>query len=378
MSKVWIDAKGDSLRLRWNYEGKRKQISLGVKDNPTGRAFANQKKAQVELDLVSGNYDISLLKYKPRKLGANPTEITAVELFRKYAEHRVKDRELSHSSAVRLRSIASKLCQLLREKSAERITESVARDAVALMAETLAGRTVKTYLFELRACWEWAKGKYHVADVNPWSECIDRVKVQPSKRVKPFAVAELQVIISAFASSTHYAHYTDFVIFLSHTACRPGEAVGLRWRHLESDFSVACIEESISRGHQNKKGTKTGKSRAVELLPSVRSMLADRHQKLNPQPDNLVFPAPKGGSIDDHNFCNRAWKAILAKCRVEYRSPYNIRHTAISHALAQGANPIALAEQTGHDNRVLLSTYAHAIDHDCLFVDFGAISPKSN
>jgi integrase len=372
-ANIWIDKKGDTLRLRWNYEGKRCQLSLGVRDDYAGRLLANAKKIEIEKDIFSGHYDPTLLKYKLRKFGTNASEITAVELFQKYADYRVKDRELSHSSAVRLRAIASKLHHLLGNESAEKVTESVARDTITMMSETLTGRTVKTYLFELRACWEWAKGKYHVADPNPWSNCLDRVKVQPSKRVKPFTVAEIQAIITTFQSHPQYKHYINFVIFLSHTACRPGEAVGLRWKHLESDFSIAWIEESISRGHQNKKGTKTGKSRIVQLLPSVRSMLADRYQKVNPQPEDLVFPAPRGGAIDDHNFCNRAWKKILAKCHVEYRSPYNIRHTAISHALAQGANPIALAEQTGHDKRVMLSTYAHAIGSECLFVDLGAI-----
>jgi integrase len=98
-------------------------------------------------------------------------------------------------------------------------------------------------------------------------------------------------------------------------------------------------------------------------------MLTERRDRLNPQPDDLVFPAPKGGAIDDRNFCNRAWKKILTSCHIEYRKPYNLRHSAISHALANGANPIALAEQTGHDKRVLLSTYAHAIDRECLFID---------
>jgi integrase len=368
-----IEKRGNSLMIRFSHEGKHYSFSLPKHNNPVGMSAAKMKMAQIEKDITYGNFDTTLLRYRPRKLGNNPTEITAVELFQKYAEYRVKDRELSHSSAVRLKAIASKLHHLLANKSAEKITESVARDTVAMMSETVTGRTVKTYLFELRACWEWAKGKYHVADSNPWSNCLDRVKVQPSKRVKPFTVAELQAIITAFQSHPQYKHYINFVIFLTHTACRPGEAVGLRWKHLESDFSVAWIESSMSRGRQNKKGTKTGKSRMVQLVSSVRAMLADRYQKVNPQPEDLVFPAPKGGAMDDHNFCNRAWKKILAKCHVEYRSPYNIRHTAISHALAQGANPIALAEQTGHDKRVMLSTYAHAIGSECLFVDIGAI-----
>jgi integrase len=87
----------------------------------------------------------------------------------------------------------------------------------------------------------------------------------------------------------------------------------------------------------------------------------------------LVFPSPKGLPINDHTFRRRAWKTILESCHIEYRSPYNLRHTAISHALHNGANYIALAEQTGHDKRMMLSTYAHAIGSECLFVDIGAI-----
>jgi integrase len=79
-----------------------------------------------------------------------------------------------------------------------------------------------------------------------------------------------------------------------------------------------------------------------------------------------------GGAIDDHNFCNRIWGSILGSCNVRYRSPYNMRHSAISHALHNGAKPIELAEQTGHDVQTMLKTYAHAIDRECLFVDINA------
>ena len=98
-------------------------------------------------------------------------------------------------------------------------------------------------------------------------------------------------------------------------------------------------------------------------------MLLERYKRMNPQQEDLVFPSPKGLPLDDHNFNRRAWKTILASCHIEYRSPYKLRHSAISHALANGANPIALAEQSGHDKRTMLSTtYAHAIDREVLFV----------
>jgi integrase len=373
---MYTEKRGNSLLIRFSHDGKPYSFSLAKHNNPVEISNANLKIAQIEKDIAYGNFDTTLLKYKPRKSGKNPTEITAVELFEKYIGYRHKEGLLSHSSIDRLKAIASKLKQLLGDKLAERVTEATAKDAISKWSESASSQSIKTYLGYLKACWEWAKGKYHTADLNPWSKCLDRARSrgntgQSRKRVKPFTIAELQAIIAAFKSHPHYSRYTEFVIFLASTACRPGEAAGLRWKHLDSDFITSWIGESISRGHQNKKGTKTGKSRNVQLSSSVRSMLVAKFDRLNPQAEDLVFPSPKGLPIDDHNFCTRAWKTILESCQIEYRSPYKIRHSAISHALSKGANFIALAEQTGHDNRVMLSTYAHAIDQPCLFVDIG-------
>jgi integrase len=371
-NKVWIDKTGNALRLRWNYKGKKQSLSLGVADNPIGRALAKSKIAEIEKDLAAGYYDPTLLKYKPRKLGANPTEISAVDLFGKYIIHYKKNNEIAHGSGLRLKAIASKLEQFLGDKQANKVTESVAEKVVARWAESASVQTIKSYLYYLKGCWDWAKDKYHVVDPNPWDDCLiksrSRGNSKPSKQVKPFTIVELQAIIAAFANNPYYAHYTEFVIFLANTACRFGEAAGLKWSSLGADYSTAWIGESVSRGHQNAKGTKTGKSRTIQLSPTMRSMLLARYERINPQPDDLVFPSPKGLPLDDHNFNRRAWKTILASCHIEYRSPYKLRHSAISHALANGANPIALAEQSGHDKRTMLSTYAHAIDREVLFV----------
>jgi integrase len=370
---MYLEKRGNSLLIRFTHDGKPYSFSLPKHNNPVGISNAKIKMAQIEKDIAYGNFDPTLLKYKPRQLGKNPTAISAVELVEKYLADRQD--ELANGSIGRLKAIASKLTQLLGDKPAEKVTESVAKDAIARWSETASSGSIKTYLFLLRACWDWAKGKYHINESNPWSSCLDRLKKRgnptPSKHKQPFTIPELQAIIAAFSAHPKYKHYTDFVIFLSQSACRPGEAAGLRWKSIGAGFSTAWIGESISRGHLNQRGTKTGKSRTISLTPTVRSMLAERFDRLQPQPDDLVFPSPKGGAIDDHNFNRRAWKTILASCQIELRRPYNLRHSAISHALHNGVNPIALAEQTGHDNRVMLSTYAHAIGNDCLFVDWG-------
>jgi integrase len=256
-----IEKRGNSLLIRFSHDAKAYSFSLPNSNSPVGRAVAQGKIAQIEKDIAYGNFDTTLLRYKPRKIGKNPTEITAVELFKKFIPHHQKARVLSHGSGLRLHAIASKLKQLLGDKPAEKVTESTARKAIAQWSESASTQTIKAYLHYLKLCWDWAEGNYHVTNPNPWGECLDQARSrgdegQSRKQVKPFTIAELQAIIAGFKSHSHYSHYTEFVIFLASTACRPGEAAGLRWKHLGEDSTTAWIGESISRGHQNKKGTK--------------------------------------------------------------------------------------------------------------------------
>jgi integrase len=70
--------------------------------------LAKQKAAQIELDLSAGYFDATLLKYKPRILGKTATEISAVELFERFAEHKFR------GQGVCARSIETRYKPLLR------------------------------------------------------------------------------------------------------------------------------------------------------------------------------------------------------------------------------------------------------------------------
>lgn len=146
--------------------------------------------------------------------------------------------------------------------------------------------------------------------------------------------------------------------FLFGTGCRFGEVAALQWKHVADDCSTVWIGESVSRGVR--KSTKTGKARTVMLMSKVAELLVGRKPKAY-KLNELVFPAPQGDEINDRGFRRRAWKNVLEKLGIEYRKPYATKHTAISHALANGANPLAVAEQTGHDPQILFKHYASVI-----------------
>ncbi|MBW4552955.1 MAG: site-specific integrase [Aphanocapsa sp. GSE-SYN-MK-11-07L] len=368
--KCTIENHNGRLRLRWrSQEGKRYTMGCGVNDHASGRAIAKLKAAQIEKDLLNDYFDPTLLKYRPRILGKNATEISAPELFERYAVAMKREKRLTPNAYQKYRATLSHLKRFFGEVNALSIGSRRAGDFTAYLLERMAGQTAKPYLFLLRGCWNWAQGKYHTTPENPWSDEIAKVKPQPQQRTKPFARAEITAILNGFKSDRHYSHYADVVAFLFGTGCRPGEAFGLRWRNVADDFGTAQICQTVSRGHHRNQ-TKTGKSRTIIFNPSIQAMLKTRYLQQQPQPDRLVFASPTGKPIDDKRFNQRAWKTVLERLGIDYRRPNTMRHSAISHALANGVNPIDLAEQTGHDKRVLLSTYAHAISQQSLFVEF--------
>ncbi|WP_261226244.1 tyrosine recombinase XerC [Ancylothrix sp. D3o] len=184
-----------------------------------------------------------------------------------------------------------------------------------------------------------------------------KVRVPPKQKAKPFTKEEITTIVAAFRS--HFPHYGDFVEFLFGTGCRTGEVIGLQWKHFNDDCSVAWIGESLSRGIR--KETKTGQARDIPMTPYLQQMLISR-RPVEFNPDDLVFPAPQGGAIDDHNFRNRAWKPVLDELRIPYRKPYTTRHTLVSHALEKGMNPVNVAELTGHNVKTLYQHYAGVVN----------------
>jgi len=150
---------------------------------------------------------------------------------------------------------------------------------------------------------------------------------------------------------------------------RPGEASGLKWKHISADFRSVWIGESYSRGTTG--STKTKKARTVNLSASVSKMLQARKERLDPKSDDeLVFTTCTGLPIDDRNFRRRAWTTVLAQLGIPYRKPYTTRKTAASHAIDAGANYLEVAQALGHDPQTMHRHYAESIQKGSVFVSF--------
>jgi integrase len=113
------------------------------------------------------------------------------------------------------------------------------------------------------------------------------------------------------------------------------------------------------------KTTKTNKARTVPMSAGTQKLLQERRRDASQIPQGsaesrLVFPCPNGGHIDRQNFINRHWKPILTRLGIEYRTPYNSRHTRWSHEIANGLDVAVAARYAGNRSRTMMERYLGA------------------
>ena len=272
MSKVTIEHHRGLFRLRWHHSGKRHILSLGVRDHAIGRGMAQMKASQIERDIAAGYFDTTLLRYKPRTRGKNATELSCPELFGAYTQAMGKDKGLSPGSLCRYNGVLANLNRSLNVE-AHTVTQQRAGNLAALIMEQVSDRTAKEYLWLLESCWQWAAGKYHVGESNPWAGLASKIKASTRQKVKPFTDAEVKAILAAFKTDQYYAHYYPMVAFLFGSGCRFGEMAGLKWRHLSQDFSMAWKKTVLAGTAKDKDAAIEYCRRAfpqVSLLPGPR------------------------------------------------------------------------------------------------------------
>ena len=167
---------------------------MGLPDSKVNKTVAQQKANQIELDIASGHFDLSLKRYKPQhhKLA----QITAVNLFRLFAEEKAK--QVYQRSLEKYRATVNYLAEYFQDKSAQ-ISESSAGDFAEWLSDRHGQLVLKERIGLLKACWEWGQKKRLVV-TNPWVELGQRIKVPPKQMLKPFSREEIGAIIQAFRS----------------------------------------------------------------------------------------------------------------------------------------------------------------------------------
>jgi integrase len=102
---------------------------------------------------------------------------------------------------------------------------------------------------------------------------------------------------------------------------------------------------------------KTQKKRTFPCNSKLKEFLISIKPE-NCNPDDLIFPAPYGGLIDVGRFRNRIWEPLITAMGIEYRKPYQTRHTFVTLALESGHTVQDVARLVGNSPEVIYKHYA--------------------
>jgi integrase len=157
--------------------------------------------------------------------------------------------------------------------------------------------------------------------------------------------------------------YPTLVRFAAYTGLRPCELVALRVGRLDLLRGTVRVAEAAPEvaGRLEWGGVKTHEARTVRLprflCDELGAYLADRAHG----PEDLVFTAPLGGPLRQSKFVPGYFKpaAHAAGLPATLRF-YDLRHTAASLLIREGASVKAVQKQLGHATAsITLDTYGH-------------------
>lgn len=167
--------------------------------------------------------------------------------------------------------------------------------------------------------------------------------------------------------------YRGFVLLGGYGGLRLGEMLGLRWGNVDLLRGQVRVAETLIdlNGHLSFGSPKTKQSVRTVVLPRFVCDELAVLAPTNTDPTTLVFRSPDGHPVRQSLFRRRFWVPAVEAAGVAPLRIHDLRHTAVSLWIAEGANPKQVAVRAGHTSvSVVLDRYGHLYpQHDDELMD---------
>ncbi|PYN58624.1 MAG: hypothetical protein DMD94_00415 [Candidatus Rokuibacteriota bacterium] len=358
------------------HKGRRKRRRVGT--GKAGKKAAELAATRIAARLAEG--DMSIFD-PPKAAGPAPTFATIAEEWRrKYPLlHALRPNTMDNYGSF----TETHLLPFFGDRPITAITPEAIEDfieakrapggSVRRPGKALSDASLRTGLLALRLILQRAV-KVKVIPANPMKEVEFRLAPRIDQ-VDPFSGPEVRALLDGARTAVGPDAATMLRLW-AQTGMRAGEMCGLQWQDIDLEQGTALVQRTWSR--QRLGPTKTGHARVVSLLHPVaddtadwrpgatdaaRSVLAGLRSitARSREPEAFVFGQDSGqhssplSSMEMH----RRWRRALAKARVRYRVPEQLRHTFASTMLSRNAPLLYVQHQGGwRSASVLLRVYA--------------------
>lgn len=243
---------------------------------------------------------------------------------------------------------------------------SIRRDDVrawiaSMTLEGLAPDTIDNYFRVLRVIMRAAHADGRIATIPTYG--VKRPKAT-SEEMRFLSHEEIARLADAIDP-----RYSLLIKVLAYGGLRIGEAAGLTPDKIDTARRRVVIDQQLVESGPVHLGTPKSRAgiRSVPLPTDVFDELVKHVENLPPGAE-YVFTSPEGGPLRRHGWRSRfwvpaVWKSGLVPPRLR---THDLRHTAVSHWIAAGADAKTVAYYAGHSSvSITFDRYGHLMPgHD--------------
>jgi integrase len=353
---------GESTVERW-----RADVDLGVEGGRRRRKHLYGATADdVARKLRKLQADVD----RGRRPSIDSDRTTVAEWFEVWLEDVVKRSRRPNTYLLYRDSVRGYIAPILGRKRLTALRRAHVDELIRELERThLAARTIHRVWAVLHSGLQHAVRTERLA-VNPASQpSLPRVEKQEARALTR---DEVQLVLQGTAEQPDAALYALELA----TGLREGELLGLRWAKNERTPGVDIMRGEVRVYEQLQHGQlvplKRGASRRVLRLSAPLIDILRRHhtrqleQQLLAgqrwQEHHLVFPSSVGTPRRGSNLW-RSWQRLLKRLGLPAYKFHELRHTAASLALAEGASLFHVSRMLGHSSiSITADTYGHMTD----------------